>query len=62
MNTLIRRRAGLATVWLALALAATRMLASDTLRWQTNRVSADIKSGELTNSWVNPFARDSPAA
>ena len=47
MNTLIRRRAGLATVWLALALAATRMLASDTLRWQTNRVSADIKSGDV---------------
>lgn len=48
MTSLTRRRAVLAAVGLALALASVSLLAGDTLRWQTNRVSADIKSGDLT--------------
>ena len=47
MTNLIQRRGSLAVMWLALALAATPVLAADTLQWQTNRVSADIKSGDL---------------
>jgi thermitase len=34
-------------VGLGLVLSAAPLLAADTLRWQTNRVSADIKSGDL---------------
>jgi len=47
MTSLIQRRAVLAAVWLSLALASVSGLAADTLLWQTNRVSADIKSGDL---------------
>ena len=47
MTSLIQRRAGLAAMWLALALSAVQLSAADSLRWQTNRVSADIKSGDL---------------
>ena len=47
MTSLIQRRAGLTAMWLALALSAVQLSAADSLRWQTNRVSADIKSGDL---------------
>ena len=47
MTSLIQRRAGLAAMWLALALSAVQLSAADSLRWQTNRVSADIKSGDV---------------
>jgi hypothetical protein len=47
MTNLTLRRAGLATLWLALALASTPALAAGSLQWQTNRVSADIKSGDI---------------
>jgi hypothetical protein len=47
MTNLIQRRAGPAVMWLALALAAAPVFAADFLRWQTNRVSADIKSGDV---------------
>ena len=48
MTSLIQLRSGLARLWLALALlAAAPAFAADTLHWQTNRVSADIKSGDL---------------
>jgi len=48
MTSLIQRRSGLARLWLALALlAAAPAFPADTFQWQTNRVSADIKSGDL---------------
>jgi Subtilase family/Fervidolysin N-terminal prodomain len=47
MTKLAQRHAGLAIVGLACALMAARIPAADTLQWQTNRVSADINSGDL---------------
>ena len=43
----MQRCGGLALMGLVLALTATPVHAADTLQWQTNRVSADIKSGDL---------------
>ena len=47
MTKLIQRRAAGAVLSLALALAATAAFAADSIQWQTNRVSADIKAGDL---------------
>jgi hypothetical protein len=47
MTYLKQRREGLALMCLVLSLAVTPIFAADTLQWQTNRVSADIKSGDL---------------
>ena len=47
MINLLQRLPGIALVSLALALAATPALAGDTFEWRTNRVTADIKSGDL---------------
>jgi hypothetical protein len=47
MTRLIQRCAGLMALGLALGLAHLPVFAADTLRWQTNHVSADIKSGNV---------------
>src|SRR3974390_680136 len=47
MTNLMSRCAGLALMCLVLALATVPVLAADSLQWQTNRVSADISSGDL---------------
>jgi Subtilase family/Fervidolysin N-terminal prodomain len=47
MTNLMQRCTGGALMGLVLALAIRPVLGADTLQWQTNRVSADIKSGDL---------------
>jgi hypothetical protein len=47
MFNLMQRGAGLALAALVVMLAGTPVLGADTLQWQTNRVSADITSGDL---------------